>query len=282
MTTEHASALAAARLRRPERLYPGYILDLDGTVYLGDALLPAAAETVAAVRAGGSRIVFLSNKPLEPPAAYAAVLRRLGVPTADDEVVTSIDALLEYFRDHPPSGPILPITEPLLERLLAEAGHEITCDADAAKVVVVSWDRTFDYAKLELAFRAVRAGARIVATNPDPFCPTPNGGLPDCGAILAAIEVSTGVRADAIVGKPSPHLARVALERLGLHARDVVMVGDRLLTDVAMARDAGMIGALVLTGATALADVPPAPLGPDFILEDLGQLLPGPVAGSVL
>jgi HAD superfamily hydrolase (TIGR01450 family) len=281
MTTQRAAASDSSAVRRPDRLYPGYILDLDGTVYIGDELLPDAAETIAALRAGGSRLVFLSNKPLEAPSAYAAALRRMGVPAADGEVVTSIDALLGYFRDHPPAGPILPITEPLLERLLADAGHDITQDPEAAGVVVVSWDRTFDYAKLERAFRAVRRGARIVATNPDPFCPTPGGGLPDCGAILAAIEVSTGIPADAVVGKPSRFLAGVALARLGLPAGDVVMVGDRLLTDVAMAREAGMVGALVLTGATAMADVPPAPLGPDYVLEHLGQLIPGSIDGSV-
>src|SRR2546426_8886559 len=104
MTTQRTTVPDASGVRRPDRLYPGYILDLDGTVYLGDALLPAAAETIAALRAAGSRLVFLSNKPLETPAAYAAALRRMGVPAADGEVVTSIDALLAYFRDQPPAG----------------------------------------------------------------------------------------------------------------------------------------------------------------------------------
>jgi NagD protein len=94
--------------------------------------------------------------------------------------------------------------------------------------------------------------------------------------MLAAIEVSSGGRAEAIVGKPSPHMAAVALERLGLEAPDVLMVGDRLLTDVRMAHDNGMLGGLVLTGATSLDDVPPAPAGPDFVLEHLGQLIPDP------
>ena len=115
---------------------------------------------------------------------------------------------------------------------------------------MVSWDRTFDYAKLTAAFRAVRAGARIVATNPDPFCPMPDGDLPDCGAILAAIETATGARAEAIVGKPSPYMAEALLDRLALPPDDTILVGDRLMTDVLMAREAGMASALVLTGAT--------------------------------
>jgi NagD protein len=264
------------RLRRPARLYGGYVLDLDGTVYLGEDPLPESRAAVAALRDAGSRLVYLSNKPLERPAAYAAKLRSMGVPAEDDEVVSSLDALVGYLAGHPPARAILTVTEPLIEEILGEAGHRVTREPAEADVVVVSWDRTFDYDKLERAFRAVRGGARIIATNPDPWCPTPEGGLPDCAAMLAAIEVSTGVRAEAVVGKPSAHMAAVALERLGLPAADVVMVGDRLLTDVGMAHANGMIAALVLTGATSIDDLPPAPDGPDFVLEHLGQLIPPP------
>jgi HAD superfamily hydrolase (TIGR01450 family) len=267
---------ASNRLRRPDRIHAGYVLDLDGTIYLGEEPLPGAIETLAALRDAGSRLVYLTNKPLERPAAYAAKLRAMGVPAEDHEVVSSIDALVGYLRDHPPARAILTVAEPLIAEVLSEAGHVVTTDPAGADLVVVSWDRTFDYDKLERAFRAVRAGARIVATNPDPYCPTPDGGLPDCAAMLAAIEVSTGSKAEAIVGKPSPHMARVALDRLGLPAADVVMVGDRLLTDIGMAHANGMIGALVLTGATRLADLPPAPGGPDFVLEHIGQLIPSP------
>ncbi|MFL5681221.1 MAG: HAD-IIA family hydrolase [Chloroflexota bacterium] len=257
------------------------MLDLDGTVYLGDEPLPGAADALETLRSAGSRLVFLSNKPLERPTAYAAKLRSMGVPVRDDEVVSSIDALIRYLGEHPPRAAILTISEPLIDQMLREAGHEVTLDPAAADLVVVSWDRTFTYDKLERAFRAVRRGARIVATNPDPWCPTPDGGLPDCAAMLAALEVSSGGRAEAIVGKPSPHMARVALDRLGLAPDQVVMVGDRLLTDVAMARDAGMVAALVLTGATSAPDLGAASVRPDLVLEHLGQLIPDHTNGSV-
>ena len=271
------SVVRAAGLVRPTRLHAGYVLDLDGTVYLGDEALPGAVEAIARLRDAGSGLVFLTNKPLERPAAYAAKLRDIGVPVEDDEVVSSLDALVGYLSEHPPERAILTIAELLIDEILSEAGHTVTRVPEEADLVVVSWDRTFDYDKLERAFRAVRGGARIVATNPDPFCPTPDGGLPDCAAMLAALEVSTGARAEAIVGKPSAHLARVALARLGLPPNDVVMVGDRLLTDVGMAHANGMIGGLVLTGATRLADLPAPPDGPDYVLADLGELIPGAV-----
>jgi HAD superfamily hydrolase (TIGR01450 family) len=266
-------AQAHGQLRRPDRIYPGYILDLDGTVYLGREPLAGAVQAIADLRAAGSRFVFLSNNPLERSAVYAARLRDMGVPVEDREVVSSIDALLGYLRDRP-AGRILTVSEPLLEDELRAAGHELTDDPQAADAVVVSWDRTFTYEKLRQAFVAVRRGARLIATNADPYCPTPDGGLPDCGALLAAIEVSTGVTAEAVVGKPSAHIAGVALERLGLPAGSVVMVGDRLLTDVAMAHRAGMVGALVLTGATSRAEVADATTPPDLVIERLDQLIP--------
>jgi HAD superfamily hydrolase (TIGR01450 family) len=269
----------SARIRPADRIYPGYVLDLDGTVYLGGAPLPGAVEAISRLRALGSRFVFLSNNPLWSPSTYAEKLRSMGVPVEDGEVVSSTDALLAYLRDRPPAR-ILAICEPLLTGLLLDAGHVLTDDPADADAVVLSWDRGFTYDKLHAAFIALRGGARLIATNPDPYCPTPEGGLPDCGALLAAVEVASGVRAEAVVGKPSVHIASVALARLGVPPQDAVMVGDRLLTDVALARAAGMIGGLVLTGATDLADVPPPPEGPDLVLEGLGQLIPPSLDGS--
>ena len=270
------TALPKALLRRPTRLFGGYVFDLDGTLYLGDHLLPGAAETVAAIRKHGARVAFLTNKPLERPAAYAAKLRDLGIPAEAAEVVSSTDALLRYLREAAPGARILPIAEPLITELLHETGFAIVPldEPERADLVVVSWDRTFDYAKLLSAFRAVRHGARLVATNPDPFCPTPDGDLPDCAAMLAAIEASTGARAEAIVGKPSAHMAATLLERLALPADDTLLVGDRLLTDVRMAQEAGMVSALVLTGATGPDDMLRSPVTPDYVLAGIAEILP--------
>lgn len=267
-------------LRRPTQQFGGYVFDLDGTLYLGDRLLPGAAETVAAIRARGARIAFLTNKPIETPATYAAKLTALGIAADARDVVSSTDALVRYLRVHAPRARLLAITEPLLVSLLRDAGFEVIVpgqerDSGATvDVVVVAWDRTFDYAKLLAAFRAVRAGARIVATNPDPFCPDPEGDLPDCAAMLAAIEACTGATAEAIVGKPSRHMAATLLERLTLPANDTVLVGDRLLTDVRMAHEAGMASALVLTGATQASDLADSALIPDYVLGGIAEILP--------
>ncbi|MFP5343507.1 MAG: HAD-IIA family hydrolase [Candidatus Limnocylindria bacterium] len=265
-----------AALRRPDRLFGGYVFDLDGTLYLGDTLLPGAAATVAAIRERGSRVAFLTNKPLERPAAYAAKLSDLGIPAEAADVVSSTDALVRYLGLHAAGSALMVIGEALVEDLLREGGFEVVGrdEPERADVVVVSWDRTFDYARLTAAFRAVRAGARLVATNPDPYCPMPDGDLPDCAAMLAAIEASTGARAEAVVGKPSPHMAAALLERLALPPDDTLLVGDRLLTDVRMAQEGGMASALVLTGATGVDALTHSPVVPDYVLAGVADALP--------
>jgi HAD superfamily hydrolase (TIGR01450 family) len=256
--------------------FDGYALDLDGTVYLGDELLPGAAEAIAAIRARGGRVVFATNKPLERAEDYAAKLTALGVPACAEDIVTALDSVIAYLRQRHPSARVMAIAEPVVTRTLVTEGWHVTDDPTRTDVVLVSFDRTFDYAKLTAGYRAVALhGAVIVATNPDPFCPTPDGGLPDCAALLAAFEACTGRRAEAVLGKPSAAMAHAVLERLGLPAVHTAMVGDRLSTDVAMGQAAGMAGVLVLTGATTPEMLATTDVLPDHVLSGLHELLPG-------
>lgn len=254
--------------------WAGYALDLDGTVYLGDHLLPGAAAAIAGLRRGGARIVFVTNKPLQTSAEYAAKLTDLGIACAADDVVTAVDALIRYLTAHHAGRCVLTISEAVVRDRLLASGFPVTETPETAEVVVVSFDRTFSYEKLHAGYRAVREnGAVIVATNPDPYCPTPDGGLPDCAAMLAALEACTGARAEAVVGKPSRHMAETFLERLALAPADVAVVGDRIATDVAMGHSIGAAGILVLTGATSAAEAGSDPVKPDFVLAGLHELL---------
>lgn len=258
-----------------DRVFAGYAFDLDGTLYLGDALLPHAAEVVGRIRAGGARVVFVTNKPLETAADYAAKLTRLGIPASAGDIVTALDSLILYLEERHRDARLLLVAEPLVTGVLAGQGFAITDDPAAAGVVVVAFDRTFDYAKLTAAYRAVRLhGAAIVATNPDPYCPTPDGGLPDCAAMLAAIEACSGGKAEAVLGKPSVYMARAVLARLAVPAQDAALVGDRISTDMAMARAAGLTAILVLTGASIREDLVDSPVQPDHVIETLADLLP--------
>jgi HAD superfamily hydrolase (TIGR01450 family) len=253
--------------------YRGYAFDLDGTIYLGDSLIDGAADVVQSLREGGARVVFVTNKPLEISADYAAKLTTLGIPTAATDVISAIDALVLYLAEHHSGARLMAVAETVLIEQLRAAGFQVTTDPLETDVVVVSFDRTFDYAKLTRAYQAVNAGAVLVATNPDPYCPTPDGGLPDCAAMLAAIEACTGARAEAIVGKPSIHMARAFLDLLGIPAEDAVMVGDRLLTDVSMGLHAGMASVLVLSGATTREELAASAISPTLVLDDIRGLL---------
>ena len=270
--------MTAERRGPPPEMYDGYAFDLDGTVFLGDAPLPGAIDTIRLIREAGRAVVFVTNNPLHTAEDYAAKLRGSGAPATAADVVTATDALVSYLRSASPQARLLVLGETVLLETLAGAGFALTLEPTAADVVVVSFDRTFDYAKLLAAYRAVRlCGARLVATNPDPYCPTPDGGLPDCAAMLAAVEACTGAVAEAVVGKPSAHMAAAILDRLRAAPGRAAMVGDRLGTDMVMARSAGMAGILVLTGATSPADLATARACalPDYVIQTLPELLLG-------
>jgi arabinose operon protein AraL len=251
----------------------GWLFDLDGTVYLGEALLPGAGETIAALRNAGRRVAFLSNKPLYTRGDYAEKLTRLGIPTTAEEVVNSSVVLARYLRKLDPGAPVFVIGEPPLIGELQEHGFEVRGDADV-RWVVIAFDRTFDYGKLNTALQAVRRhGARLIATNPDRTCPVEGGEIPDCAGMIAAVEAVTGQRVEAIVGKPSPVILEVALETLGVAARDCVIVGDRIETDIVMGRSLGLATVLVLTGVTRADDPRIAEIGPDLVLPAIRALL---------
>jgi HAD superfamily hydrolase (TIGR01450 family) len=251
----------------------GWLFDLDGTVYLGEALIPGAAETIAALRADGRRVAFLSNKPLFTRADYAGKLTRLGIPTEVEQVVNSSLVLARHLRTLDPGAPVFVIGEPPLIGELRAHGFQVRDDADV-RWVVIAFDRTFDYAKLNTALQAVRRhDARLIATNPDRTCPVEGGEIPDCAGMIAAVEAVTGKTVEAVVGKPSPIILEVALEALGVAAADCVIVGDRIETDITMGKRLGLATVLVLTGITRPDDSRIAELGPDLVLPSIRALL---------
>ena len=269
-----------ALLRRPERLYDGYVFDLDGTVYLGDTLLPGAAETVAALRARGRRTVFLSNNPTRDPQMYADKLGRLGIPTPVTDIVNPTVTVPRWLRTHHPYAGVFVIGEEPLKRALTAAGVRLTEEPEDIDIVVASYDRSFDYRKLQIAFDALWQHRRavLITSNPDRYCPMPGGrGEPDAAAVVAAIEACTGVTCQANLGKPGAEMLQTTLGMLGLAADRCVMIGDRLSTDIAMAAAAGMDSALVLTGETTpeMAAALTADAAPTWVLDCIDGLLPG-------
>ena len=265
-------------LRSPEKLYDGYIFDLDGTIYLGDELLPGAERLIVKLRELDRRVVFLSNNPTKDPAMYAEKLTKLGLQTPPEEIVNTVVTMTQWLLQNHPDAAVFPIAEEPLKNALAEAGIKMSEDPEQIDIVIASYDRGFEYRKLQIAFDAIwfHGRARLVTTNPDRYCPFPGGrGEPDAAAIVGAIEACTGAKCEVNVGKPDPIMLQTIMELVGLDEKDCVMTGDRLYTEIRMAVEAGMPAAVVLTGETKREDLETeSGTIPDFALERIDHLIP--------
>ncbi len=260
----------------PTRRYQGYIFDLDGTIYLGSDLLPGVLRLIEGLRARAARIVFLSNNPTRDPQMYVDKLTRLGIPVRLDEILNTVVTMTTWLVENAAGKKIFVIGEQPLRSAIVAAGLELSEDAHQVDVVVASYDRAFDYRKLQVAFDALATYRRavLVTTNPDVYCPFPGGhGEPDAGAIVAAIEACTGVRCAVNAGKPDPLMVETAMSLIGLRPSECVMVGDRLSTDIAMGEAAGMDSALVLTGETTLPMLAASGRRPTWVLQQIDELL---------
>jgi len=235
-------------------------------------LIPGAAEAIAELKSRGRRIVYLSNKPLYSRRDYAEKLTHLGIPTSENEVVNSSFVLARYLAREAPGARVFAIGElPLLVEL-CRAGLELCEDPERIEYVIAAFDRTLDYRKLNIAFQALRQGARFLATNPDRTCPVEDGEIPDAAGVIAALEATTGRKVELVLGKPSRHMVGAALEVLGLGAGECAMVGDRLETDVRMAKENGLVAILALTGVSSPEDLGRSPWVPDHVVESIAEL----------
>jgi HAD superfamily hydrolase (TIGR01450 family) len=263
----------------PDHLYEGYVFDLDGTIYLGDELLPGAERLILKLRELGKQVAFLSNNPTKDPRMYAEKLTELGLPTPTSEIVNTVVTMTQWLLQNHADATVFPISEEPLKNALREAGIKMSEDPEEIDIVIASYDRGFEYRKLQIAFDAIwfHGRARLVTTNPDRYCPFPGGrGEPDAAAVVGAIKGCTGAKCEVNVGKPDPIMLGTIMSVIGLEAEQCVMSGDRLYTDIRMALDAGMPSAVVLTGDTTAEDLKNESEEnlPDYTLERIDQLVP--------
>ena len=256
-------------------MFKGFIFDLDGTVYVSDQLIPDADRVIRLIRERGRKVVFLSNKPIQTREDYASKLTRLGIPTQPDEVINSTFVMTNYLKKIAPQARLFVVGEPPFIEELKRAGFQITDVPKEIEYVVVAFDRTFDYRKLNIAFQAIKSGAHFVATNPDRTCPVEGGEIPDCAGMIAAIEAVTEKKVEVIVGKPSPLMIQTVLDVLGLRPEDCILIGDRIETDIKMGKEAGIATGIVLTGVTdeeALKKIKHTPSQPDFVFQSIADV----------
>ncbi|HVL88593.1 MAG TPA: HAD-IIA family hydrolase, partial [Actinomycetota bacterium] len=252
-----------------------FVVDLDGVVWSGTSPIPGSCETIRALRDAGCRFAFVTNNSSERPEVFAAKLESMGAGGDPSEVVTSAMAtgkLLETAFEDVRGRTAFVVGGPgLVEAVRAAGVHPIEGDAALdVSMVVVGLDVGLTYEKLRIATLAIRRGARFVAANVDPTLPAEEGQRPGAGAIVAALQATTGVT-PLVAGKPEPYILQIAQEKLD--GGPALVVGDRISTDVIAAKALGWPSALVLTGATTLAELAAAPVWPDAILRRMSDLL---------
>ena len=249
-----------------------FLLDMDGTFYLGDKLIDGSLDFLEALKRTGRTARFLTNNSSKSASVYKKKLEKMGVPEEYRDVMSSGHATVHYCQKHFPGKKCYLLGNPMLTEEMVSMGLEIV--EDDPDYVIVAFDTTLDYAKMCKVCDYIRYGKPYIATHPDFNCPTETGFIPDMGAIMAFIEASTGRKADVIVGKPHVGIVDEALLRTGFELGEMAMVGDRLYTDVATGVNHGMLGILVLSGEVTMEDVETSDVKPDLIFGKLADMIP--------
>jgi NagD protein len=256
------------------------VMDMDGTIYLGNQIFPFTLPFLKGLDEKGIGYSFLTNNPTKSPADYLRKLSGMGIEIGEDQMLTTSRSMVEYLKRHfPLARRIYVLGTESLQTLLRQSGYTLVGEEEnlAPDVLVVSFDMTLTYRRLCKAAWWARQGVPYLATNPDWVCPTEEETvLVDCGSIQACIEAATGRKADKVLGKPDPTMLLELEAKLGLEKDEVAMVGDRAYTDVEMARRAGALPVLVLSGETTREMLPEVSRPGDLVvadLEEFGKLL---------
>ena len=249
-----------------------FMLDMDGTFYLGEQIIPGSLEFIDAVVRSGRDYLFVTNNSSHNALHYVKKLARMGLSIGREKVLTSGEATAAAMRRRFPGKRPFILGNSFLVEEFAEAGIQAT-DTDP-DYVVVGFDTTLDYAKMTVVCDFVRAGLPYIATHPDFNCPTETGFIPDIGAIMAFIEASTGRKADLIIGKPYGGIVDAALERTGLERGQLAMVGDRLYTDIETGNRHGMTSILVMSGETTAEMRDASEIKAHLVYDRLADMIP--------
>ena len=249
-----------------------FLLDMDGTLYLGDTLFDCTPSFLENVRKNGGRYLFLTNNSSKSALSYVEKLARLGIEATKDDFVTSVNATVRYLAENHKDEKIYAFGTASFREELRENGLQIvTQPEEDVSVLVIGFDTELCFEKLEHACILLNRGVSFVATNPDWVCPTSYGSVPDCGSVCEMLFRATGKRPK-VIGKPQPDMVYMALEKTGCDPKDALLIGDRLYTDIACGNAAGIDTAFVLSGEGTLADIEETGVVPTFVLSDVAEV----------
>jgi HAD superfamily hydrolase (TIGR01457 family) len=245
-----------------------FLLDMDGTFYLGDRLLEGALRFIDLLRSQEKEFLFLTNNSSKQGRQYAEKITRLGLPLTEELVLTSGEATALYLKDHHPGARLFVVGTPALEDEFRRRGFPVV--QEDPQLVVLGFDQTLTYRKLWTLCDLARAGLPYIATHADFNCPTETGWMPDVGAMIAFVKAATAREPDLVVGKPNRLIVEAAATKMGLGIDQLGMIGDRLYTDIALGKASGITTVLVLSGETKIEDLEDSPYKPDYIFQNLG------------
>ncbi len=248
-----------------------FLLDMDGTLYLGDEVFDGAIDFINTVSESGREYIYLTNNSSRAGIDYITRLRRLGFPCEAKNVFTSGMATAMYLNSRYPGETVYPVGTPAFLGELESYGVKLGGGEDIS-VVCVGFDTTLTYEKLDKAVHYLRRGAAFIAANPDWVCPMPaDEVLPDCGSICALLTAASGVE-PVFIGKPNRNMVDIISEQTGVPNENICCVGDRLYTDIAVAQNAGAVSVCVLSGESSMEDIENAERKPDYVLGSVADI----------
>jgi len=246
----------------------GYLIDMDGVLYRGHELIPGSDTFIRELRSRNIPFRLLTNNSQRTRRDVVAKVARLGIEVEEEHIFTSAMATARFLAQQKPGGTAFVIGEGGLLTALHQNGYAVV--DHEPDFVVVGEGRTFNLELVEAAVRMILGGAKLIATNLDPNCPTQDGLRPGCGAMVAMLEIATGVKAFS-VGKPSPVMMRAARKELGLATDETTIIGDTMETDILGGVQLGFHTVLVLSGGTRSEDLPHYAYGPEIVVESLAE-----------
>ncbi len=251
-----------------------FLFDMDGTLYLGDRLYDFTPALLAAIRASGGKYLFMTNNSSKSVEDYIKKLSRLGITSTREDFITSSQATAYYLHKHHEGQTLYVCGTESLKAELRHEGFTVTEDVDAVQCIVMGFDTELTFQKLhDVSYLLLtRPDLPYIATNPDLVCPTEFGSVPDCGSVCICIKNATG-REPVVIGKPSPLMPQLAMERLDIGPDETCVVGDRIYTDVKSGLNAGITGILVMSGETTPEILAESPDKPHLVLQDAGEIL---------
>ena len=250
-----------------------FLFDMDGTLYIGDRLFDFTEELLSSIKRAGKKYLFITNNSSKSVNAYVEKLARLGIKAANDDFLTSSQATAWYLKRNYPGKRLYVCGTQSLKAELRENGFEITEDTEKAECIVMGFDTELTFKKLEDVSKMLcTRNLPYIATNPDYACPTEYGSVPDCGSVCDMIYNAAGKR-PFVIGKPSPLMIQLAMEKAGCTPLETAVMGDRIYTDIKSGLNAGALSVLVMSGETTPEILANSEDKPDIVLENAGEMM---------